>query len=129
MRPYLWDLRGSGLGEYAQTQLAGDYLRTRHVTFVTPLPIDGQFHSGYPDNGRSLLMAVKSVQLGQVWRRDQDGRSYLVTKIYNEVFTQFAMLRQAGLSATTTDTIRVKVQKGSDGAMLPGYTFTQEGQF
>jgi hypothetical protein len=74
-------------------------------------------------------MAVKSVQLGQVWRRDEDGRSYLVTKLYNEVFTQFAMLRQAGLSATTTDTIRVKVQKGSDGAMLPGYTFTQEGQF
>ena len=74
-------------------------------------------------------MAVKSVQLGQVWRSDQNGRSYLVTKIYNEVFAQFAMLRQADLGATTTDTIRVKVLKAADGAQLPGYTFTQEGQF
>ena len=33
-------------------------------------------------------MAVKSIQLGQVWRKDQSGQNYLVTKLYNEVFAQ-----------------------------------------
>ena len=74
-------------------------------------------------------MAVKSIQLGQVWRSDADGQDYLVTKIYNEVFTQYALLRPAGLSAPETPTVRVKVTKSADGASLPGYTFTQEGAF
>ena len=73
-------------------------------------------------------MAVKSIQLGQVWRNDQTAQNYLVTKVYNEVFTQFAMLRQADAQAANVDTIRVKVQKTGDGATLPGYTFTQDSQ-
>jgi hypothetical protein len=73
-------------------------------------------------------MAVKSIQLGQVWRNDQTAQNYLVTKVYNEVFTQFAMLRQADAQAANVDTIRVKVQKTGEGATLPGYTFTQDSQ-
>ncbi len=71
-------------------------------------------------------MAVKSLQLGQVWRQDATGKNFLVTKLYNEVFSQYAMLRPADATAATTDTIRVKVQKSNDGATLPGYTFTQD---
>jgi hypothetical protein len=74
-------------------------------------------------------MSVKSIQLGQVWRNDNDGKDYLVTKLYNEVFTQFALLRPAGLSAPDTPTVRVKVSKSAEGSTLPGYTFTQEGAF
>jgi hypothetical protein len=48
-------------------------------------------------------VAVKSIQLGQVWRQDQSGQDYLVTKVYSEVF--------------------------AGGASLPGFTFTQEGSF
>ncbi len=72
---------------------------------------------------------MKSIQLGQVWRNDADGRDYLVTKVYSEVFTQYAVLRPAGLSAPETPTVRVRVTKSADGASLPGYTFTQEGAF
>ncbi len=71
-------------------------------------------------------MAVKSIQLGQVWRQDATGKNFLVTKLYNEVFTQYAMLRPADATAATTDTIRIKVSKNNDGASLPGYTFTQD---
>ncbi len=71
-------------------------------------------------------MAVKSIQLGQVWRQDASGKNFLVTKLYNEVFTQYAMLRPADATAATTDTIRIKVSKNNDGASLPGYTFTQD---
>ncbi|HUK88316.1 MAG TPA: hypothetical protein VLT85_11675 [Terriglobales bacterium] len=71
-------------------------------------------------------MAVKAVQLGQVWRSDENGVNFLVTKLYNEVFTQYAILRRADANAATQDTVRVKVEKSADGATLPGYTFTQE---
>ena len=74
-------------------------------------------------------MAVKSIQLGQVWRNDESGQDYLVTKVYSEVFSQFAVLRPAEVTAPDAPTVRVKVTKGNDGAGLPGFTFTQEGSF
>ncbi len=74
-------------------------------------------------------MAVNSIQLGQVWRGEADGQDYLVTKVYAEVFSQFAMLRLAGITAPEAPTIRVKVVKGPQGATLPGYAFTQDGSF
>jgi hypothetical protein len=74
-------------------------------------------------------VAVSSIQLGQVWRSDADGQDYLVTKVYNELFTQFAMLRPAGITAPDAPTVRIKVSKSAQGATLPGYTFTQEGSF
>lgn len=73
-------------------------------------------------------MSVKAIQLGQVWRHDATGQNFLVTKLYNEVFTQYAMLRPADATAANAETTRVKVTKSADGATLPGYTFTQESQ-
>lgn len=70
---------------------------------------------------------MKSIQLGQIWRNDANGQDYLVTKVYNEVFTQYAMLRRAGGGDTPVQ--RVKVAKSAEGSALPGYTFTQEGSF
>ncbi|HXX29051.1 MAG TPA: hypothetical protein VEI99_11300 [Terriglobales bacterium] len=74
-------------------------------------------------------MAVKSIQLGQVWRQNQSGQDYLVTKVYSEVFSQYAVLRPAEVTAPDAPTVRVKVAKGADGVSLPGFTFTQEGSF
>ena len=74
-------------------------------------------------------MAVKSIQLGQVWRKDDNAQDYLVTKVYSEVFTQYAVLRPAEVTAPEAPTVKVKVTKSADGAALPGFTFTQEGSF
>jgi hypothetical protein len=74
-------------------------------------------------------MAVSSIQLGQVWRSDADGQDYLVTKVYSEVFSQYAMLRLAGITAPDAPTVRIKVNKTPQGTVLPGYTFTQDGSF
>lgn len=71
-------------------------------------------------------MAVKALRLGQVWRHDETGQNYLITKLYNEVFSQYAMLRPADATAATTDTTRVKASKSANGVTLPGYTFTQD---
>lgn len=73
-------------------------------------------------------MAVKAIQLGQVWRSDESGNNFLVTKVYSELFTQYAMLRPADVTAPDAETIRVKVSKSADGVTLPGYTFTQDLQ-
>jgi hypothetical protein len=73
-------------------------------------------------------MSVKTIQLGQVWRNDADSLNYLVTKVYSEVFSQYAILRRADATAASSNTTRVKVQKDAEGATLPGYTFTQESE-
>ena len=67
-------------------------------------------------------MAVKKILLGQVWKKDDTGDNYLVTKLYNEVFSTFAVLRRVG----SEDVMRVKVAKATDAADLPGFTYTQE---
>jgi hypothetical protein len=74
------------------------------------------------------FMAVKTIQLGQVWRNDENGHDFLVTKVYSELFTQYAMLRPADVTAPHAETIRIKVARSSDGVSLPGYTFTQDLQ-
>lgn len=74
-------------------------------------------------------MAVKSIQIGQVWRQDQSGQDFLITKVYSEVFTQYAVLRPAEVTAPDAPTVRVKVTKAADGVSLPGFSFTQEGAF
>jgi hypothetical protein len=77
--------------------------------------------NSYPEE----TMAVKTIRLGQVWRRDEDGQNYLVTRVFNEVFTQFAVMRPAEINAPDAPTVKVKVAKNGDGCSLPGYTFTQ----
>jgi len=74
-------------------------------------------------------MAVKAIKIGQVWRQDGSGKDYLVTKVYSEVFSQFAVLRPAEVTAPDAMPVRVKVAKSVDGLGLPGFTFTQEGSF
>lgn len=71
-------------------------------------------------------MAVKSIQLGQVWLEEASGESFLVTKIYNEVFSQFAILRPANVTAPNAETRRIKVSKIDGGIELPGYVFAQD---
>ena len=71
---------------------------------------------------------VKAVQAGQVWRNDSSGANFLVTKVYSELFTQYAMLRPANVSAPQADTVRVKITRENEGMTLPGYTFTQDSQ-
>jgi hypothetical protein len=75
------------------------------------------------------LLAVKSVQLGQVWRQDATGRDHLITKVYSEVFSQYAVLRPAEVTAPDAPVVKVKVSKSADGVTLPGFSFTQEGAF
>lgn len=71
-------------------------------------------------------MAVLTIRLGQLWRSNETGDNWLVTKVYSEVFASYAVLRK--VSGTDADLRRVKVEKSSEGVTLPGFVFTQESE-
>jgi hypothetical protein len=67
---------------------------------------------------------AKKIQVGQVWKKDDSGESFLVTKVYNEALATYAMLRKTGAEGERP--LRVKVTKAGQSTALPGFTFTQE---
>jgi len=69
-------------------------------------------------------VAVSAIQLGQVWRWEQTGDHWLVTKVYSEVFASYAVMRKVG--GTDAEIRRVKVEKSGEGIVLPGFVFAQD---
>jgi hypothetical protein len=67
---------------------------------------------------------ARKIQVGQVWKKDESGESYLITKIYNEAIATFALLRKTGAEAEGT--VKVKVDQRGPSQALPGFTYTQE---
>jgi hypothetical protein len=64
--------------------------------------------------------------VGQVWKKDGSGESFLVTKVYSEALATFAVLRKAG--AESEPPVRIKVSQSSGTPSLPGFTYTQESE-
>ena len=69
-------------------------------------------------------MAVSKIQPGQVWLLEGTEENWLVTKVYSEAFTSYAMLRKVG--GGDNDVRRLKVQKSASGIALPGFKFSQD---
>jgi hypothetical protein len=64
-------------------------------------------------------MPVRKVQIGQVWKQDGTGDTYLVTKLYDEALATMAILRKVG--AENQSPVKVKVQQAGHGQTLPGF--------
>ncbi len=71
-------------------------------------------------------MALKKIQVGQLWKKDDTGDSYLVTKVYNEALATFAVLRKAG--SETDAPLRVRIVHVGASQALPGFRFAQESE-
>lgn len=71
-------------------------------------------------------MALKKIQVGQVWKKDDTGDSYLVTKVYSEALASFAVLRKAG--SETEAPLRIRIAHAGAAASLPGFRFAQESE-
>ena len=65
-------------------------------------------------------MPLRRVQIGQVWRKEDTGETYLVTKVYTEALATVAVLRKTG--AETETMLRVRVERVGDGQTLPGFS-------
>jgi hypothetical protein len=66
---------------------------------------------------------VRRIQVGQVWKKEGSGDSFLITKIYSEALATYAVLRKAG--SETEPPIRVKVTNSGPMQTLAGFSYTQ----
>ncbi|MGH9739831.1 MAG: hypothetical protein ACRD4X_14780 [Candidatus Acidiferrales bacterium] len=78
-------------------------------------------------SGESLYIhnvPIQKIQVGQVWKKEDTGDTYLITKVYNEALTSFAVLRKTG--SEEQPPLRVKISRAGAAPDLPGFTFTQK---
>ena len=71
-------------------------------------------------------MPVQKIQVGQVWKKNDTGDNYLVTKVYTEALATFAMLRKTG--AEEEARLRVKVEHAGANQTLAGFVYAQEAE-
>lgn len=69
-------------------------------------------------------MSVKKIQIGQLWKKNDTGDVYLVTRVYNEALATMVVLRKSG--AEEQALIRTKAEKTAKGQGIPGYSPAQE---
>jgi hypothetical protein len=69
-------------------------------------------------------MAVKKIQVGQIWRKVGSEETFLVTRLYNEVLATIAVLRPTGNEAAAM--LRVKVEPTANGQTIPGFSMAQD---
>lgn len=68
-------------------------------------------------------MSEIKIQVGQVWKHSESGKTFLVTRMFTEALATFAVLRST--EDDTAKPLRVKVTRNAKGASLPGYTPAQ----
>jgi hypothetical protein len=68
-------------------------------------------------------MSETRIQVGQVWKHSETGKSYLVTRMFSEALATFAVLRST--DDDKAKPLRVKVARTAQGASLPGYAPAQ----
>jgi hypothetical protein len=69
-------------------------------------------------------MSVRKIQIGQLWKRDGTGETYLVTRVYTEALSTIVVLRKSG--AEEESQMRIKVELTSDGQNIPGFAPAME---
>jgi hypothetical protein len=62
----------------------------------------------------------KSIQIGQVWRKDGSEETFLVTRLYSEALTTMAVLRPT--DSADSAMLRIKVERTPAGQTLPGFS-------
>ena len=69
-------------------------------------------------------MGTQRIQVGQIWRKNGTEDTYLVTKIYSEALSTFAVLRKAG--AEDEAPLRVRVEHSGSTQKLVGFSYSQQ---
>lgn len=69
-------------------------------------------------------MSVRKVQIGQLWKKEDTGETFLVTRVYNEALSTIVVLRKSG--AENEDLVRIKVGRNPQGQTIPGFSPAME---
>lgn len=64
-------------------------------------------------------MSVKKIQIGQLWKKEDGGETYLVTRVYTEALSTIVVLRKSG--AEDENQIRIKIERTAAGQNIPGF--------
>ena len=73
-----------------------------------------------------MANSVSKIQIGQLWKKDDTGETFLVTRVYSEALSTMATLRKSG--SETEALVRVKVERTSGGQTLTGFSPAQEDE-
>ena len=72
-------------------------------------------------------MSVPKIQIGQLWKKDGTGDTYLVTRVYSEALSTMVILRKSGSEEEALTADDNKHEPGGDGAVhQPGYPLLGE---
>ena len=69
-------------------------------------------------------MPVPKIQIGQLWKKEGTGETYLVTRVYTEALSTMVVLRKSGAEGEALS--RVRVERSAAGQSIPGFTPAQE---
>jgi hypothetical protein len=69
-------------------------------------------------------MHVSKIQIGQLWKKDGTGDTYLVTRVYSEALSTIVVLRKSGSESEAL--IRVRAGRTAEGPTIPGFSPAQE---
>ncbi len=64
-------------------------------------------------------MSVRKIQIGQLWKKEDSGDIFLVTRVYSEALSTIVVLRKSG--AEEESVTRVKAERTNKGQSLPGF--------
>ena len=73
-----------------------------------------------------MANSVSKIQIGQLWKKDGTGETFLVTRVYSEALSTMATLRKSG--AENEALVRVRVERALSGQTLPGFSPAQEDE-
>ena len=75
---------------------------------------------------RIQTMSVAKIQIGQLWKKDGTGDTYLVTRMYSEALSTMVILRKSGSEAEALT--RVRAERTAGGQTIPGFSPAQEDE-
>jgi hypothetical protein len=71
-------------------------------------------------------MSVPKIQIGQLWKKDGTGDTYLVTRLYTEALSTIVILRKSGSEEEALT--RVRAERTASGQNIPGFSPAQENE-
>ena len=71
-------------------------------------------------------MSVPKIQIGQLWKEDGTGDTYLVTRLYTEALSTMVILRKSGSEEEALT--RVRAERTATGQNIPGFSPAQENE-
>ena len=71
-------------------------------------------------------MSVPKIQIGQLWKKDGTGDTYLVTRLYSEALSTMVILRKSGSEEEALT--RVRAARTPTGQNIPGFSPAQENE-